>query len=300
MASKLDYICRSLSKGTSKVYETYVVNAIWQRLNNDNIEFITQQYVFKDGIRSYIDMYFPQIRLAVEVDEMYHNTACQINSDNKRMERIQLASLDSLISEPEIKFERIHIGDENGQFPLEKIENRINEVVEAIKKRYKEAGSPKWVYGSAEKLKAIKKTGKLKRGISLLFMTEIMELFGRHYKAAMQCYYKIQDNLYVWSPWLSSSSLEDCQWNNTISNDLNVIVERDRDGKKKTIESCKWDRENHVKRLVFLHYKDPVGSSARKFLGVYVAGEYNDKTHEQTWNFVSDEFDLKDFLNEQR
>lgn len=75
MPTKLDYIVRSLSRGTNKKYETYVINSIWNKINNSEVEFVTQQYVKdSEGNIRYIDMYFPQIKFAIEVDEWYHNS----------------------------------------------------------------------------------------------------------------------------------------------------------------------------------------------------------------------------------
>ena len=75
MPTKLDYIVRSLSRGTNKKYETYVINSIWNKINNSEVEFATQQYVKdSEGNIRYIDMYFPQIKFAIEVDEWYHNS----------------------------------------------------------------------------------------------------------------------------------------------------------------------------------------------------------------------------------
>lgn len=291
MASKLDYICRSLSKGTSKVYETYVVNAIWQRLSNDNIEFVTQQYVFKEGRKSYIDMYFPQIALAIEVDEMYHNSNDQINSDNERMNRIQLASLDSLVSNDKVVFERIHIGDLNGQFDLRFINKRIDEVVSVIKTKYEEKGSPKWVYDNEEKISNILKSKHLKRGDSFYYMTDILKLFGFNYKGFQKCYKYVGNNFSVWSPYLSYDEEDNnIRWNNTISKDLRIISERDRDGNVKTQKG--FEENKNMKRLVFLNYRDPLGIRGRKFLGVYKVKDYNDITHTERWELVSEEFDL--------
>ena len=34
---KLEYVARSLSRGTNKKYETYVINEIYQKENNPNL-----------------------------------------------------------------------------------------------------------------------------------------------------------------------------------------------------------------------------------------------------------------------
>lgn len=43
--SKTIYLVKTLSRTKRKDYENYVINAIWQRLNNSDIEIVSQQYV---------------------------------------------------------------------------------------------------------------------------------------------------------------------------------------------------------------------------------------------------------------
>ncbi len=40
---KLEYVARSLSRGTNKKYEIYVINAIYQKVNNPNLIIETQK-----------------------------------------------------------------------------------------------------------------------------------------------------------------------------------------------------------------------------------------------------------------
>ena len=51
--NKLEYVARSLANGSKKVYETYVINAIYQKVNNPELEIQTQKniYVEKEGKR---------------------------------------------------------------------------------------------------------------------------------------------------------------------------------------------------------------------------------------------------------
>ncbi|HHT82808.1 MAG TPA: hypothetical protein GX003_05170 [Acholeplasmataceae bacterium] len=46
MSKKANYLIKTLSRTKRKDYENYVINAIWNRLANDNIKPVTQQYVF--------------------------------------------------------------------------------------------------------------------------------------------------------------------------------------------------------------------------------------------------------------
>ena len=69
---KFEFIVKNLSKTNKKNYENYVVNAIYARIGNPDLVPITQQCVLCGGRHYLIDLYFPQINLAVEVDEGHH------------------------------------------------------------------------------------------------------------------------------------------------------------------------------------------------------------------------------------
>ena len=76
---KLEYVARSLSRGTKKVYETFVINAIYQKVDNLNLEIVTQKEIkLKNGYSPLIDLYLPQLKIAIEVDEGYHSKTAQM------------------------------------------------------------------------------------------------------------------------------------------------------------------------------------------------------------------------------
>ena len=60
MDSKVIYLAKTLSRTKRKDYENYVVNAIWNRVNDYRLVPVTQQYVTDGkGNRYFIDLYFP-------------------------------------------------------------------------------------------------------------------------------------------------------------------------------------------------------------------------------------------------
>ena len=69
MLDKKEYIIRQLARTKNKKYEQYVVSRIVHRLNMDDVKFVTQQYVSKPTGRALTDLFFPQIKLHIEVDE---------------------------------------------------------------------------------------------------------------------------------------------------------------------------------------------------------------------------------------
>lgn len=49
---KLEYIVRTLSRTRRKDYENYVVNAVWNRLGDESLKPVSQQWVARpDGGR---------------------------------------------------------------------------------------------------------------------------------------------------------------------------------------------------------------------------------------------------------
>ena len=85
MDTKLLYLVKTRSRTKRKDYENYVVNAIWNRINNAKLVPVTQQFVKdKNGNHYYIDLYFPQLKIGVECDEGYHNNIEQKVLDAER------------------------------------------------------------------------------------------------------------------------------------------------------------------------------------------------------------------------
>ena len=295
MPSKLDYIVRSLSRGTNKKYETYVINSIWNKINNSEVEFATQQYVKDDkGNTYYIDMYFPQIKFAIEIDEWYHNSDSQFARDSARAEAIKTAILDSTITDSyrDIFFKRVEIFKAKS---IEQLNDLIDQAVKEIKLALDKLEQPiRWYYDEDSKMKSIIQRGYLKRGDYLTTMKNIIHVFGKDLRGWQKATYHI-NGITIWSPTLSFHGSNRSGWINTISDDLSKIYESGtgKDGKGKNPEDAQWDKDHHTKRVVFLKYKDALGNKARKFLGVYVCGGYDNEKKAEIWTLEDDKYYLK-------
>lgn len=297
MCEKLNYIARSLSKGIRKNYEIYVVNSIFNKLQSFDIEFSTQQTVItKDRKRRYIDMYFPQINLGIEVDEYYHNNNEQKKRDELRELNIKDALSNSLIRGDDIQFERIQI---SGNQSVDELDKQINNIVKLIKSKVGE--KPQWIFDENDRIRQIVDRGYLKRGDSLSGMVSILKVFGKTVKGWQRCTCQCnKPNHFVWSPTLSIEVINEDSvkntgkqgWINTISEDLSVIFESGVNGKKKTEADAEWDIENNTVRHVFLKYKDALGISKRRFVGSYRCGGYDISKNAETWECFSETCEL--------
>ena len=66
---ELDYYATIFKKIRNKRYEFFVISRIVHLLNDRALEFTTQQLVRTDKGRFLLDLYFPQLKFAIEVDE---------------------------------------------------------------------------------------------------------------------------------------------------------------------------------------------------------------------------------------
>lgn len=91
MVDRLEYLARTLSRTNRKDYENYVLGAVWNRLSRETravIKPVSQQTVrTADGDLFYLDLFFPQLNIAVECDELFH--AGQADADQLREDRVR-------------------------------------------------------------------------------------------------------------------------------------------------------------------------------------------------------------------
>lgn len=103
-------------------------------MDNPNLKFITQQMFRRsDNKVALADLYFPQLRLSVEIDEDYHMS--QKERDKERTADI-LAKMKSLESVVDFEPEEIRINADKNQ-TLESLNSQIDDVVCEINNRIK-------------------------------------------------------------------------------------------------------------------------------------------------------------------
>ena len=76
LSERLDHIAYMFNVRTNgKAYENFIVNAIYAKVGEPELMPVTQQFVKnpRDHRRYYLlDLYFPQLRYGIEVDEEHH------------------------------------------------------------------------------------------------------------------------------------------------------------------------------------------------------------------------------------
>lgn len=282
--SKTLYLVKTLSRTKRKDYENYVINAIWQRLNNSDIEIVSQQYV-EDTISQngrshyFIDLYFPLLNIGIECDEAFHKK--QSKSDRER----EVSIFDIIYKIRKENYESIHI-DVTKEY--EDLQRSINDAVTKIKQKIDVKNPPKWKIETPEEYYSSKNLIHIsdKRGFNTINKTcNVLFNAGRkeETKGASRAYFSLPkfrgtslDGYKMWFPHLAVEEIgEDGNiktiaatkgWNNQLSDDGKTIFERN--------EYNKTYKQDGMNRIVFLKYRDPLGYNEYKFVGVF---EFNKK-----------------------
>ena len=279
---KLEYVARSLSRGTNKVYETYVINAIYQKVNNPNLIIETQKEIkLENGYRPLIDLFLPQLNIAIEVDEGYHASEAQHNHDIWREK-----SINSQISKPcignSILFERVIAHDVS----LEEINTRIDEIVRLINSKIESHTTPLVWKSKEELLEDIKKRGTIELDDCFDSNVQIINLvYNRNYSGWQKATYRL-----LWFPVISDKDDDGtltsrASWQNFFNQTHSIIYER-ADNSSLNERKKEWalaDEQNGIVRVVFVKDRDSFGKTRKRFAGVFVAAGWDDNLNAQIW-----------------
>ena len=131
MDFKLDYMARLFRSIRNKRFESYAIQRIWHQLDDDRVQFVTQQYFKrKDGGYALADLYLPQINMVVEIDEGQHT-----DPGNEILDAIRSQQIQS-VNNAEIQRIPICIDREKDKWhTMAEVNNRISEIVALIKQR---------------------------------------------------------------------------------------------------------------------------------------------------------------------
>lgn len=279
---KLEYVARSLSRGTNKKYETYVINAIYQKVNNPNLIIETQKEIkLENGYRPLIDLFLPQLNIAIEVDEGYH-----ANEEQHKHDIWREKSINSQISKPcigdYIQFERVIAHD----VTLEEINARIDEIVNLIKDKINSRIVPLLWKSKEEILDDIKKRGTIELDDCFDSNVQIINLvYNRNYSGWQKAGYRL-----LWFPVISDKGENEfltsrASWQNFFNSTHSIIYERSDDSHINENKK-KWaiiDKQNETIRIVFVKDRDSFGKTRKRFAGVFRASGWDDNKNAQIW-----------------
>ena len=270
---ELTYYSKMLTKIKYKKYEFYVISRIIHLLNDFEIQFTTQQIVKKpDGRRYLIDLYFPQFKLAIEIDESHHLS--QEEADKYREKEVT-----HLLN---TKFERINC-TKNASF--ESVNHQIDQLVNKIKvlKQNSKTFVP-YSYRQEYSVKKWIENGVIHIMDTAKFRThvDVLKLFGKEVKSHQRATFLLREDLQLWFPKLYPNA----DWINTISSDGSIIEQTKSNGYMEVK-----DIKNSI---VFAHFKDVLGNTYYVFKGIFRCVDNTPK--KIIYERIANEIDLSDFL----
>ncbi len=249
---ELDYYATIFKKIRNKKYEFFVISRIIHLLNDRELEFTTQQLIRTENNRFLLDLYFPQLKFAIEVDEDHHDR--QVDKDKERDRAV--------VEKANVKTERIIISGKS----FEDVSSRIEDVVCIIRQMKEELMIAKkivpFVYGQKYETKFWLSKGTLSVSDDARFRThvDVAKIFGKSLKGHQRALIKLDDSKSVWFPKL----YENGDWNNQLTSD----------GKLIEMEKVTGGRFNSDGKLspntiyyVFAHYRDELGQVYYAFKG---------------------------------
>ncbi len=283
---KIEYIARSLSRSTKNVYENYVLNAIYQKVNNPELEIKTQENMQTSAGSNYrIDMYLPQLQIAIEIDEPFHSG--QKDADIKRENEIKLQAIIEGYGN-RINIDRIKITKET---TLEELNAQIDILVDKINEKIRQKGKEfEWI-DDKKKIERIEQRGFIKINDSFSTNYEVLNLvLNKNFKGYQRGAYFF-GNSAIWFPVISKyDKKEDCvsshrTWINYYSKNKQYIYEKSNDPIKQKDKKIKADEDlkNKAERIIFAKERDSFGKPVTIFVGVYIADGWDSQEQAERW-----------------
>jgi hypothetical protein len=268
---RTDYILRSLSKISQKKWEHYAINRIYHLLDDPEIEFVCQQCIRKDDNTKYLaDLFLPQLKLYLEINEGYHET--DKNKILDAIRRFDIAEASGL---------KEFIIPANG-VTLEGLNSSIEGFVMNVRQQKAEVSRRgefhAWDYERRFTAMPHLEAGSLEIGPHSAFRTQkdALNCFGYGKGNYQSGTWKLPEHVrdaiglsgscMVWFPRLYFQK----HWDNSLSEDGLVITEISKDIEITYSEAWK-------QRIVMARSRDELNRTLYRFVGVFeVIPEYRD------------------------
>lgn len=274
--TKFDFILAQFRKTHNKKYENYVVERIYNLLDDESIKFITQQYVQRpNGKYALLDLYFPQLDYYIEIDEGQHKN--NITSDELRFKDI--------IQVTNFIERRIIVYDKNQADINIDINNKISEIRQLKLNKLNNNTWIDWDITKEMNPDYYINLGYIDSSDNVLFenQNDAFKCFGKVYdKPQFRCAKKHPtiNNNWIWCP----KFFEHKDWYNEASDDYSIIKVVKKNDLRPFTDRFR-DNPADGSRMVFGHIISPLGGRAYKFLGYYEF-DYNLSIQNNTWTYV--------------
>ncbi|MCQ2229377.1 MAG: hypothetical protein MJZ13_06485 [Bacteroidales bacterium] len=295
-------MARFFQKICHKKFESYVIQRIWHRLNDDRVQFVFQQEVVRDNGIALLDLYLPQVQMSIEVNEAYHEDYEQTLRDEARnTEVMQKIGVKPMVVRCAQKIEDVHA----------QIETVVEEIKHRVCQLEKEHSFIAWTGDEEMKPKHYQDVGYLEARPYNGYVKTIDDAFAIfEAKAKHKGFLRVGGadipNRKGWIVWCPNS--DNGKWHNVMSEDGSVILEypkaergtKSSDGDmpqvdhQAAIDHLKDHKTKQQTRVTFFKEKDALGFNFYRFVGVFKLDEKkSDAAGHCIWTKISDRYDLK-------
>ncbi|RPE63271.1 hypothetical protein EDD53_2870 [Pacificibacter maritimus] len=264
--NKDEHILRVLRKIAHKKYESFVISRIVQQIFATDIKFVCQQMVRRpNGHNALLDIYFPQVKLSLEINEGYHDSEEQKRLDEMRSrDVVQAADIDIIF---------LPVMDSGRLKSLDEIASDTDEFLKCLYSKVDEIkGLNDWRPWDFET--EFTAAPHLKRGyidanedVLLRKHTDAIELFGIKLRGHQSGSWKTPKRFGLAMAWFPRL-YENDKWDNSLSPDGSKIVEKNKDERGAQILNYDKYGPNH-RRAVFARKEEPLIRTLYRFVGVF-------------------------------
>lgn len=280
---RLNYLVYSFKNISHKPFESYVIQRIWHRLGDDRVQFVLQQYVNRGCRDKYAlaDLYLPQVKMVVEVNEKYHYTS-EVQKEHDALRNAEVA-----------KRGNVDVRIVNCDQSLEKVHSDIEAIVDEIRSRIAKMGDKfiPWNGYILRDASYYKEKGVVNVADDIYVNTideacDIFDIKAKHKGFLRAAGADIDEMTMLWAP-----DRDNRLWHNTLFEDGTLILEylEDEDKYSKHV-SFALKTADH-RRVVFFRQRDDFGLNLYKFVGVFMLDVERTKKENKTyWKKVSDSY----------
>jgi hypothetical protein len=291
MSYKLDYISRLLQRTSSKRIEHYVISRIWHLLDNYDIKMTPQQYVSRELSQyALTDVYFPQIGLHVEVNEPAHyESEDKVNRDLKRQQEIEINTGHQVFV---IDCRQDIIGIHS------QVDELVSKINSEVKRKISNGNFKPWKPENEHNPNYWKDKGfiSISDEVSFFRIEDICLLFDADYQKTKRGFLRkgAIDNpknptQQIWWP----SERPRSGWLNHFDEIGGTITETHSDPKEKAKHYYFFAQGAHF-RIVFYHYKDILGLTNYKYVGIFTNDKEKSNPEIGTfWTRIGDKLNLE-------
>ncbi len=288
MPTEVDYYGKMLRSIRGKKYEVYAVSRIMHLLDDPEIELVTQKPVLKpDGGMALLDLYLPQFKVGVEVDEGHHFAKGSPEADKLR----EQAVLDISDIKPLVHL-KVPTTD-----PLDTLKEKTDTLIARIREWKDDAIAQgtftPYNYGDRYLPDYWRRRGAITidDDIQMPRMRQVLALFGKDVAHWQMATFTLGENFQVWMPGLDQEHVTPRNdWKNVLSDDGETLTQTQLQGEP-------GPHNDKMRNVVFAKFKDPVFlDTYYRFLGVFAVDSIDETGRVVTFRREATEIDLTPYL----